>query len=281
MATESELQWLRLRHEANAVRLESAIDAIRLRGIEPLLIKGYAAAANYPDPSTRPYSDVDLCVAPEDYHRAKSVIRELNLGIGIDLHRGLRHLHSVPYATVFNRSTTLGVGNTSIRIPDPQDHLVILGTHWLNDGGARLHRLDDVRYLVERFSGLDWNRIKRELPPNRWRWLTVTLGAAVKYRGLTLDHASLTVPELEIPAWMDEALVSEWGSTPIEPLYYAKGDWRRFLTQLRRRFPPNALESVVECDGDIDVGNIRWYQIRSFVSRIPRALYLQITVRSE
>ncbi|MEP6922685.1 MAG: nucleotidyltransferase family protein, partial [bacterium] len=59
-------------HEIN---IKQVLVLLRAAGVEPLLVKGWAIARLYPEPGTRPYGDIDLCVRPEDYSTARDVLR--------------------------------------------------------------------------------------------------------------------------------------------------------------------------------------------------------------
>src|SRR5438067_1230227 len=65
----------------------------RLRdfGIEPVLVKGWAIARRYPDPALRPYGDIDICVRPDQYEDAKTVLKYFESVDGhyVDLHEGI------------------------------------------------------------------------------------------------------------------------------------------------------------------------------------------------
>src|SRR3972149_7047855 len=66
---------------------------LRSAGVEPILVKGWAAARVYPEPGLRPYGDIDLCVRPEDYLTAQEVLgTPEGRQFWVDLHDGLTDL---------------------------------------------------------------------------------------------------------------------------------------------------------------------------------------------
>src|SRR5712692_1144489 len=57
-----------------------AVDALRRRGMTPVLLKGYGLASRcYPDPLLRPMSDVDLLVSPRSLPEARAALLEVGL----------------------------------------------------------------------------------------------------------------------------------------------------------------------------------------------------------
>jgi hypothetical protein len=58
-------------------------------GIEAVLVKGWSIARRYPERGLRPYGDIDLCVAPDQFERAERVLAGLP---NIDLHRGFTRI---------------------------------------------------------------------------------------------------------------------------------------------------------------------------------------------
>lgn len=76
-----------LLHEREIVEV---ISALRAAGIEPVLVKGWAIARRYPDRALRPYGDIDLCVAPAQFPKAKHVLGSIANVSGpfVDLHSG-------------------------------------------------------------------------------------------------------------------------------------------------------------------------------------------------
>lgn len=55
-------------------RLKQVIARLRRIGVEPVLVKGWAIARLYPELGLRPFSDLDLCVLPEQYRAAQAAL---------------------------------------------------------------------------------------------------------------------------------------------------------------------------------------------------------------
>src|SRR5262249_10171071 len=69
--------------------LKKVIPLLRSAGVEPLLVKGWAVARFYPEAGMRPYVDLDLCVRPDDYGRARDVLKSGECDdCNVDLHLG-------------------------------------------------------------------------------------------------------------------------------------------------------------------------------------------------
>ena len=59
-------------------------------GLQPILIKGWAAARLYPETGLRPYGDIDVCVRPDQLAAAKKLLHEAAGSCGwVELHEGV------------------------------------------------------------------------------------------------------------------------------------------------------------------------------------------------
>jgi hypothetical protein len=89
-----ELQQVYRRFRLSALIHEQEIkhvfSLLRTEGIEPVLVKGWSIARLYPDRALRPYGDIDLCVRPVQFARARAALKRLeNIdGHYVDLHAG-------------------------------------------------------------------------------------------------------------------------------------------------------------------------------------------------
>ncbi len=161
-----------LRSAMQAVAIESVSGLLAENGIRSLFFKGAAAAHYYAVPECRPVGDIDFLVHPEQEAEAQSVIsrhhqNQLPADDGadkitgsskwpfpaqvssFDIHSDLGKFDLQPVSAVFDRSTTIEVGNTTIAIPCPEDHLRLLCLHYLIHGGWRSIWLCDVAALLE------------------------------------------------------------------------------------------------------------------------------------
>lgn len=152
------------------------LDVVRLVCDGPImLIKGPAVAARYPDPTTRPFVDLDLLVPdpqatqtallaagfrlscdPADYpeylHHLPPV-HSLDHPIPLELHSRLKWVDglSAPTLEVLAAAaepTALGVDG--ILTPPPAHHALVLAGHlWAHDPLTRLLRLLDIAVLMD------------------------------------------------------------------------------------------------------------------------------------
>lgn len=256
-------------------KIVKAFELFRRHNIEPVLIKGWAAAANYPLRQQRISVDIDLCVAPRDYKQAQKILKdEAENRLSVDLHCGLRHLDTVEWDDLFAGTRLFKLQETSVRVLRPEDHLRILCVHWLNDGGANKERLSDIFYAVEnRPPDFDWKRCLETVDRKRRKWIVCALGLAHRYLGLDLESSPCAAEAKVIPRWVIETIEKEWAEeNPLKSLRSCLSDRREFFRQLRKRFPPNPIQATVEVNGDFDDKPRIFYQLADVVIRIKPSL---------
>ncbi len=159
-----------------------ALDALRERGITPVLLKGYGLATRmYPDPLLRPMSDVDLLVSPRELAAARAALLAMGLdNRGDEFERfsrahahhisffglgGLVELHfsaikdlgsSIEADALLDRAVTDTLDGREVRYLRPADEVTYLSTHathHLLQGAAWLY---DIKLLLLRHHDLDW-----------------------------------------------------------------------------------------------------------------------------
>lgn len=254
-----------------AMRAVQAFSLMREAGIEPILIKGLAAARFYPEPGSRASIDMDIAVSANDFEAADKIARSAAAnGLAIDLHRELRHLDTVEWNDLFTNSQLLEVDGGNIRVLSEEDHLRVLIVHWLTDGGARKERLWDFYYCIrERSTNFDWDRFLNTVSERRRRWLICTIGLAHHYLGLDLDDTPIRDEAKNLPSWLIKALEKEWANeTPFMPLETVIHDPKMFLKQIPRRLQPNPIWATVQLEGSFDAKTRVFYQLGSFLQRI-------------
>ena len=264
-------RWQLLYIKKLEVEIVDAFNLLRGGGIEPILIKGWAAARNYPDPSERFFSDIDLAVSDQDFAKAKQLLQsEAGRKIGIDLHQELRHLDTKVWEEIFDDSQEVDLSGTKIRIPSDEDHLRIMAVHWLTDGGANKARLWDIFYAVQnRQPDFDWERCLKSVSEVRQQWIITTIGLAHKYLNLEIDDLTFAARAKDIPAWLILALEREWESgVPLKSLHTCLNDPKEFFTQVKKRLPPNPIEATIEMEGSFDNKSRLKYQFGSILKRI-------------
>lgn len=249
-------------------RSSTSLFFFRKKGIEPVLIKGWAASRNYPEPFRRVYSDIDIAVDPRVYQKALELIDIEK--VNIDLHRGLRHLDTAGWDDLFAGSKLVNLSGIDIRLLRPEDHLRVLCVHWLNDGGIYKEKLWDIFYAVKnRPADFDWERCLGAVGERRRFWIICTIGLAHRYLNLDICDLPFRDSAEKIPLWIKKALEREWASGQrLISLDICVHDRGLFLAQLKKRMPPNPLQATIEMEGDLRARSRVYYQFASFLKRI-------------
>ena len=270
---DDDYRWYLLRTKHLEQLMIGSFEAFRAEGIEPVLIKGWAAARNYPDRKPRFFGDIDLAVSRADYERALALVERPGSGAnGVDLHCELRHLDTLEWQKLFARSELIDLDTTQIRILAAEDHLRVLCVHWLTNGGESKERLWDIYYAVQnRPKSFDWSKCLDVVSENRRGWIIATIGLAHKYLGLDIGDLPFADEAKSLPGWLTRCVEKEWDRAIVmRPIHTALRDPKAFLQQVRKRFPPNPIQATVDCEGRFDDGTRVGYQIRDvFIRLVP------------
>jgi hypothetical protein len=265
--------WYILYRAKSELIISRAFDFFRKNGLEPILIKGWAAARFYPN-FERQFTDIDFCVAPEDYEKARKIL-ETDEGkyVQIDLHKGLRHLDKLPWEDLFANSELIPVNGVPFRVLRVEDHLRVLCVHWLTDGGAYKEKLLDIFYAIEnRPENFDWERFLDSAGAKRRRWFLCCLGLAKRYYGLNLENTPVGDEVENIPEWIIETVEREWrDDLKLTPLESCMHDRKLLWRQIRKRIPPNPIQATVDLEGSFDDSPRIFYQIVDFCIRLMRS----------
>jgi hypothetical protein len=263
--------WQVLQNRLNEQRISKAFEFMESYGFQPILIKGRAAARYYPESWMRQFADIDLCVEPKAYERAKKVL-ETSQGKthNIDLHKGLRHLDTVAWDDLFDNCIELEIEDKKVRTLRAEDHLRVLCVHWLSDGGAYKNRLWDIYYLVEnRPADFDWQRCLEIVGPKRKKWITSCIGLAHKYLGLNIESVPSAGQVLDIPEWLMRAVENEWKTeVRLLPIQGCLRDRKIFWQQVKKRIPPNPVQATIELEGSFDDSPRYFYQFGNVFTRL-------------
>lgn len=185
---------------------------LRKAGVDPLLTKGWAAARLYPEPWLRPYSDIDLCVLPDQIATAQAAVADLDGPCPVDLNQLYRQLDSRGVAQLLARSVSASVQGIEVRVPAAEDHLRLLCLHFLAHGGARPLWLCDIAAAVEaRPPGFDWDYCLRG-SRRCADWVLAVVGLAHLLLGASIRDTPAAKRVDSLPGWFHGTVLREWGT---------------------------------------------------------------------
>jgi hypothetical protein len=268
---DDELRWYLLARKKMEGQIANAFRIFRRHGIEPILIKGWAAAKTYPDDVPRFYGDIDLAVSAADYEKARVLVDGPDAEAkGVDLHRELRHLDTLDWKHLYARSSMIDVDGEEFRVLAEEDHLRVLCVHWLTNGGEHRDRLFDIYYAVQnRAASFDWSACLDVVSKNRRSWIISTIGLAHKYLDLPVDGLPFADEARRLPAWLTKCVESTWSTeSHLRGIDESITDRKQLIRQVRNRIPPNPIQSTVFCEGAFDDGSRLGYQVRDTFGRI-------------
>lgn len=260
-------------HEDDVAQVFRVLEAAQL---DALLVKGWAIARHYPDPGLRHYGDLDLCVRAKDYSRAAELLEgDVAKEIWIDLHQGSAMLDRDREEELFERSELVRIGEVSVRVPSPEDHLRILCLHLLRHGAWRPLWLCDVALALEsRETDFDWEVFlgKDEREAN---WLACVLGLAHQLLGARLEGTPAVVTANKLPDWLPRSVLRRWGrwfnadyrDRARHSLWLHRWQPMRLLEDIYFRCDP--LRATVEMRGAFDNRPRLPYQLAALVRRTP------------
>jgi hypothetical protein len=190
----------------------------RAHGVEPILIKGWAAARLYPEEGLRPTGDVDLCVRPEEEVNARRALAAVTEDCSVDLHLGLAFLDDRAPEEVRRRSEQVTVEGVPVRVLGREDHLRLLAVHMFGHGAWRPVWLADIAVALEtRPPDFDWEWF-RSGSPRRTEWALAAVRLAHALLGAALDGVPADVAHGRLPSWIPAAVLQAWGDErPREP----------------------------------------------------------------
>jgi hypothetical protein len=237
-------------------QLSSVFTWFHEQKIEPLLIKGWLAAKNYPESVFRDFGDIDLIIPPSSYNELLSATK-LKFP-DVDLHKGARKHDTLTYEELFANSELKELINgDEIRVVSAEDHLRIMAVHWLNDGGTNKQKLWDIYFAVSnRPSTFNWDKCLNKISLIRRKWILTTIALAHRYFELKIDDLPFyeeIFDQKYIPDWIIQTLEEEWATdVHLTPLISSLSSSKVFLQQIRKRMPPNPVMSAIETETSFD-----------------------------
>ena len=249
----------------------------RSAGIEPVLVKGWAIARHYPETGLRPYGDIDLFVAANDYEKADDVQRSVGYRYPVDHHAGSGKLNYLSFDELFKYSLLVPLDGVPIRVPCPEHHLRILSFHLLAHGVWRPLWLCDIAVALEsRPDNFDWDLC---LGKNRRRadWIACAVGLAHQLFGANIAGAPVEWRARHLPRWLVPSVLKQW-SVPFtnhvshqDPMSLVIRRPKAILRALRLRWP-NPVEATISVSGSLNDFPRLPFQIGSCLLRSARFL---------
>lgn len=218
-----EVQQIEQRNKAMNSFVAKLIERLRKEDVHCLLVKGQGVAQCYEKPLWRESGDIDLLLSEESYKKAKSVLTPsasevaiediatkhqslLINGFDVELHGAMPFILSKRADRVIEKTLTsalcqggeitLQLDDVDVPLPNPNNHLFIIFTHFLHHffiEGVGLRQICDwCRMLWSYRSGLDLRileqRIKRMGLMSEWK---VFAALAVDRLGMPVEAMPL------------------------------------------------------------------------------------------
>jgi hypothetical protein len=250
--------------------LKQVISLLRSIGIEPVLVKGWAIARVYPELAMRPYCDLDLCVLPDQYTKAREALKSIEGQVtNVDLHAGFDKFYDQRTDDILARSEFVKLGDIEMRVLCEEDNLRYLCMHFLRHGGVRPLWLCDIAVALEsRSQKFDWDRClsgsRREA-----EWVGCAIGLAAQLLGAAVGESPRAQKP---PRWLSTAVLRNWGVACRSPrqVQTVLHQPVRFLSELPRellRHWPNPVEATMTLRGPINRLPRLLFQVGHVVSR--------------
>jgi hypothetical protein len=262
-------------------KIQSVFRLLRESSIEPILVKGWAAASLYPERALRPYGDIDICVAPSDYKAAAAVLAgPAAAGCWADLHNGFSELKDREFDQLFARSRMVDLGEGNVRVLSDEDHLALMAIHLLKHGAWRPLWLCDISAAVESLPhGFDWDVC---LGPSKRpaTWIACAIGLAHRLLGAQVKDLPASIKNQKLPNWLVTTVLREWENPfatnqppmrhplpMIAHLRHPNGVWKA----VRDRWP-NPIIATISVNGKLNRAPRFPYQLANCVSRVAHLL---------
>jgi hypothetical protein len=272
-------------HEREIVE---ALALLRSAGVEPILVKGWAAARLYPESGLRPYGDIDLCCRPDQIDDAAAALRRVKKPkYYLNLHRGFASLDELRWEELYARSQVVPLGEEKVRILAPEDHLRLLCVDLLRRGAWRPLWLCDIAVAMEtRPADFDWDRcLTRNLRVADW--VSCAIRLAHRVLNVPVDDTPVAARAKRLPRWLFRQVMRNW-SAPFPDLYppqsyggplivYIRAR-TRLLYALRKRWP-DPIEATITVRGPLNEWprlpfQIGHYAVKAgeFLAKLPKLL---------
>jgi hypothetical protein len=193
--------------------VEHVFALLRSVCVEPVLLKGWAAAGLYPERGLRPPGDVDLCVRPERYEAARAALwGPGRLGTAVtDLkHDGSALSGAGGWDALYARSRLFDLNESKIRVLGREDQLRFLCLHLLRHSAYRPLWLCDVAAALESApADFDWEVALGADKLTR-NWVTCVVDLARRLLGARRKDLPEEVKAARAPSWLVAEVLRQW-----------------------------------------------------------------------
>jgi len=187
-------------------QISRVLKGLRDSGLEPILFKGWDCARTYPHEGMRPYGDIDLCLLPQDVEKARSTLAGSPDESAVDLEHDEIEAAWIP--GIVERSESVPLGDTAVRVMGPEDRLRTLALHALKGEVWGPRSLCDVALAVEsRPDEFDWGVCLTDDPVVH-DWVLTAISLAGKLLGADLGGVPTKTP----PRWMVRRTLGMWSA---------------------------------------------------------------------
>jgi hypothetical protein len=231
-----------LRSALQEREVEHVFALLRSAGVEPVLLKGRAAAGLYPERGLRPPGDIDLCVRPEQYGVARSALwGPGRVGTSVtDLkHDGSALPGAGGWDALYGRTRLLDLNGSKVRVLGREDQLRFLCLHLLRHSAYRPLWLCDVAAALESTPpDFDWELALGGDALQR-NWVNCVIDLARGLLGARREDLPEESKAARAPAWLAAEVLRQWERpTTAEHL-------PRELMSVSMRHPARALPALL------------------------------------
>ncbi|MBI4540149.1 MAG: nucleotidyltransferase family protein [Gemmatimonadetes bacterium] len=257
-------------------RIARTLTMLRAAGVEPLLVKGWAAALLYPEPGLRPYGDIDLLIEPDQFDTSRAALAGLGMDPGdtypVDLHREARDLDRA-WHHLYARSRSVRIGDAEAQTLGFEDQLRLLCVHAFREAVWRPLWLCDIAAALEALPvDFDWDRCLSGTARSA-EWITCAALLANRALGARLDGVPPASRTRRLPRWLLPAVFRQWGTREYymhtTPVALTLGSPARAFGVLRLRWP-SPFRATVSMGGSFNNLPRLPYQLAECVSRAVR-----------
>ncbi|MFL6337285.1 MAG: nucleotidyltransferase family protein [Pyrinomonadaceae bacterium] len=256
--------------------VEHVFGLLRTNGVEPVLLKGWAAAVLYPERGLRPTGDIDLCVRPERYEAARAALwGPGRLGTSVtDLKHDCKALSGAGgWDALYARTRLVDLNGSRIRLLGREDQLRFLCLHLLRHSGYRPVWLCDVAAALESApADFDWEVALGDDALRR-NWVACVIDLARGLLGARRGGMPEEAQTTRAPSWLVAEVLRQWerpttaDHLPREPMAVSLRHPARALPALLGRWP-DPIEALVGLNQPFDERarlprQFKFYAVRS------------------